>query len=80
MEKAEQFDWANKRAIVVRRVDPIANYIDDEANIVLRQQHAACPLDSVITIPAHDVYAVIERLQRQVKALFAAPLAAAAAG
>jgi len=79
MESGEQFDWANKRSVVVRRVDPIAIYTDSEGDIIIRQQHPDRPLDSVITIPAHQVYGVIEALQRQVKGSFAA-VAAAAAG
>lgn len=79
MEDAEQFDWADKRSIVVRRVDAIAIYINDEGDIIIRQQHAHQPLDSIVTIPAHSVYAVLERLQRHVKAPFAAPFAAAVA-
>ena len=79
MEHGEQFDWADKRSIVVRRVDAIAIHINDEGDIVIRQQHAHQPLDSIVTIPAHSAHAVIERLQRQVKAPVAAPFAAAVA-
>ena len=56
MESGEQFDWANKRSVVVKRVDPIAIYVDSEGDIIIRQQHPDRPLDSVITIPAHQVY------------------------
>ena len=72
MESADQFDWSNKRAVIVRRVDPIAIYTDNDGDIIIRQQHPYSPLDSVITIPAHHVYGVVEALQRQIKGSFAA--------
>jgi hypothetical protein len=78
MENAGQFDWAAKESIVVKRVDPIAIYTDDQGDIIIRQQLAAS-LDSVITIPARHVHSVIEGLQRELKGRFAPPLTAAAA-
>ena len=80
MENAEQFDWSEKRSVVVKRVDPIAIYVDSEGDIIIRQQHAHSPVDSVITIPALHAQSVIEGLQRQIRGRFAGPLAAAATG
>ena len=77
MENTEQFDWSDKRAIVVKRVDAIAIYTDSEGDIIIRQQHADSLVDNVITIPARNVHNIIEALQREQKGRFAAPLAAA---
>ena len=78
MENAEQFDWSEKRSVVVKRVDPIAIYVDSEGDIIIRQQYAHSPVDSMITIPALHVQSVIEGLQRQIRGRFAGSLAAAA--
>lgn len=80
MENVEQFDWSDKRSIVIKRVDAIAIYTDSEGDIVIRQQRADSPVDSVITIPARNAHSVIEGLQREQKGRFGAPLAAAAGG
>jgi hypothetical protein len=78
MEEVERFDWSDKKALVVRRVDAIAVYMDSEGDIIIRQQHPDVPIDSVITIPAQHAYSVIEGLQRQLKGPFVAPVAVAA--
>ncbi|HYC47670.1 MAG TPA: hypothetical protein VED01_19515 [Burkholderiales bacterium] len=67
MQEAEQFDWSDKAAIVVRRVDPIAVYTNADGDIVVRQQPSNTAADSVITIPRDRVYVFIEALQRQFK-------------
>ena len=80
MEDLEVFDWAEKKqSIVVRRVDAIAIYRNREGDIIIRQQHAHNPIDSVITIPAPQTYSVIEGLQKQIKGSSVAPFTAAAA-
>jgi hypothetical protein len=58
-------------------IDPIAIYIDVEGDIIIRQQHAARPIESVITIPLQHAYSVIEAIQQQVKGSFVTPLAVA---
>jgi hypothetical protein len=80
MENAEQFDWSERRSVVVKRVDPIAIYIDNEGDIIIRQQHAHSPVDSVITIPAVHAQSVIDGLQRHIRGRFAASLVAAGTG
>ena len=58
-------------------IDPIAIYTDAEGDIIIRQQHAARPIETVITIPSQHAYSVIEGIQRQVKGSFVTPLAVA---
>ena len=67
MQEAEPFDWSDKAAIVVKRVDPIAVYANADGDIVVRQQPSHTAGDSVITIPRDRVYIFIEALQRQFK-------------
>lgn len=76
MDETEQFDWSDKRSVVVKRVDAIAVYKNSDGDIVIRQQRADVPVDVVVTIPAQHAYSVIEGIQRQVKGPFATPLAA----
>ena len=77
MDNAEQFDWSDKRSIVIPRVDAIAVYTNSEGDIIIRQQHAHSSVDSVIRVPARSAHSVIEGLQREQKGRFAAPLATA---
>jgi hypothetical protein len=76
MEENERFDWGDRRALVVRRVDAIAVYTNSDGDIVIRQQRADVPVDAVITLPMQHAYSVIEGIQRQLKGPFVAPLAA----
>lgn len=46
-------------------IDAITIYADVEGDIIIRQQHAASPITSVITIPLQHADSVIEELQRQ---------------
>ena len=78
MEDVDVFDWSEKRSIIVRRVDPIAIYMNRDGDIIIRQQAAHNPMDSVITVPAAHVYSVIEGLQKQIKAPFVPPVTAPA--
>jgi NADH/NAD ratio-sensing transcriptional regulator Rex len=80
MEEVQQFDWADKGSIVVRRVDAIAIYKNSDGDIVIRQQRVDVPVDAVVTIPAQHAYSVIEGIQRQVKGPFIAPLGATGGG
>ena len=75
MEDPRPFDWADKRSIVVRRIDAIAIHKDSEGDIVIRQQRADLPHDVIITIPAQNAYSVIEGIQRQLKGSLITPAA-----
>lgn len=76
MAETEQFDWSDKKSIVVKRVDPIAVYKNSDGDIVIRQQRPEVPADAVVTIPAQHAYSFIEGIQRQLKGQFGTPLAA----
>lgn len=80
MTQLDPYDWNDKKALVVRRVDPIAVYVNATGDIVIRQQLAEMPGDAVVTIPIQYAYTVIEGIQRQLKSPFVAPLAAASKG
>lgn len=74
MEDPRPFDWADKRSLVVRRVDAIAIHKDAQGDIVIRQQRADLPYDAVITIPLQFASSVIEGIQRQLQAPFVTPV------
>ena len=76
----EEFDWSDKRSVIVRRVDAIAIYTNAEGDIVIRQQRADVPVDSVITVPTQHAYSVIEGIQRQLKGPFTPPSLTAIGG
>jgi hypothetical protein len=64
---SEPFDWSDRNALAVRRVDPIAVYTDADGDIVIRQQRAHEHADSLITVQPAHAYALIEAVQRQLR-------------
>ena len=67
MAEIDEFDWSKQKSIVVKRVDPIAVYKNDEGDIVIRQERATLEADAVVTIPIQHVYSVLEAITRHVK-------------
>ena len=73
MAQSNDFDWSKQKAIVVKRVDPIAVYKNEDGDIVIRQQLALVQVDAVITIPVQFAYSVIEAITRELKGPFPPP-------
>jgi hypothetical protein len=71
MAEPNDFSWSNPGAIVVKRVDAIAVYKDDDGNLVIRQQvPPGQQEDAVIIVPIDRAWTFIEALTREVKGQF----------
>ncbi len=73
MTEPEDFSWAKREAIVVKHVDAIAVYKNDDGDVVVRQE-ARTPDDSdaVVVVPIAHAWTLIEALTREVKGPFTA--------
>lgn len=73
MADSDGFDWSKQQSVVVKRVDPIAVYKNDDGDIVIRQERAVLEVDAIVTIPIQHAYSVIEAITRQLKGPFPSP-------
>ena len=73
MADSDGFDWSKQQSLVVKRVDPIAVYKNDDGDIVVRQERAVLGVDALVTIPIQHAYSVIEAITRQLKGPFPSP-------
>ena len=73
MAETDGFDWSKNRWIVVKRVDPIAVYRNDDGDIVVRQERATLEVDAVVTIPIQHAYSIVEAITRELKGPFPPP-------
>lgn len=73
MAQYDEFDWSDPKRIVVKRVDAIAVYKNEDGDIVIRQERAMVQVDAVVTIPAQHAYTIIEAIQRQLKGPLVTP-------
>jgi hypothetical protein len=65
---SKDFDWSEDRAnIVVKPVEAIAVYKNDDGNIVIRQQDAMGDQDSFVVIPAQHAAKLIAAIRRELK-------------
>ncbi|MGZ8154459.1 MAG: hypothetical protein ACXWUH_12710 [Burkholderiales bacterium] len=73
MAEYGEFDWSDPKRIVIKRVDAIAVYKNEDGDIVIRQERAMVQVDAVVTIPVQHAYSVIEAIQRQLKGPLVTP-------
>ncbi len=72
MAETEQFDWSDKKSVVVKRVDAIAVYRNSD-DVVIRQQRVDLPDDMVVTVPLQQASSFFEHIRRLLRAPFFAP-------
>jgi hypothetical protein len=74
MSEPGEFSWSNPKSVVIKRVDAIAVYKNNEGNLVIRQQ-ARTPEqgDAVLVVPIEKAWSIIEALTREVKGPFPEP-------
>jgi hypothetical protein len=70
MTESDEFDWSNRKSVVVKRVDAIAVYRNEDGEIVIRQERATLEVDAVVTIPIQHAYSVLEAITRELKGPF----------
>lgn len=59
---ADQFDW-NSVVAVIRQVDAIAVYANDDGDIVIRQKNALGEEDHAVYFPVSQAKAVIDGIK-----------------
>ncbi len=67
------FDWANPTDVVIRSVNAIAVYRNDDGDIVVRQQSRLGEEDTFIVVPENLVNGLIVALQNQLPASDSSP-------
>ena len=63
---ANGFSWSDHHAVVVKRVYAMAVYRSPDGDIIIRQEHPEKD-DTVVVVPAHHAYSVLEAIQRQLR-------------
>ena len=66
---SDKFDWNDKDAVVVQRVDAIAVYQNEKGDIVVRQQDSMGGDDHYIIIPPDRVNDVLNALVVEYEAI-----------
>lgn len=70
MAEADTFDWSKGKSVVVKRVDAIAVYRNDDGDIIIRQERTTLGVDAVVTIPIQHAYTVLQAITRELKGPF----------
>ena len=74
MAHTNDFSWSDPRAVVVKRVDAIAVYKNNEGDLVIRQENPMGDEDRMVVVPAQYAYTVLEAMQQQLKPhIFSSP-------
>lgn len=66
---SDKFDWNDKDAVVVQRVDAIAVYQNEKGDIVIRQQDSMGGDDHYIIIPPDRVNDVLNAIVVEYEAI-----------
>ncbi|OWY35280.1 hypothetical protein [Herbaspirillum aquaticum] len=66
---SDKFDWNDKDAVVVQRVDAIAVYQNEKGDIVIRQQDSMGEDDHYIVIPPDRVKDVLNAIVVEYEAI-----------
>ena len=74
MAHTNDFSWSDPRSIVVKRVDAIAVYKNNDGDLVIRQENPTGQEDRMVVVPAQYAYTVLEAMQQQLKPqIFSSP-------
>lgn len=61
---SNSFDWVDNESIVLKQVDAIAIYTDDDNDIVIRQRVPLGDDDSIVSFPHSQLAAVMLALEQ----------------
>jgi hypothetical protein len=70
MSEPDRFSWSDGKSIVVKRVNAIAVYKNDEGNLIIRQESDAERADLIVVVPIQHAWTFIEAVTREVKGNF----------
>jgi hypothetical protein len=67
-DETAQFPWNDPRSVIVKQVDAIAVYRNEDGDIVIRQHRPMAGEDPCIVVPAEEAGKLIEAIRQGMKA------------